>query len=273
MLPFGLSVLLGEVDVPPYEDGSPAKPAPSIIDWLNFNNLDRKTVRQYLDQIITPCNLAMPVLNEENGLDLSSEGAWASCAEALRSAMPDLSGVIEKVKHQTPRCLMPNMKKYPKPFTYDLGYHNLPFISLHYQGRKKDLLAMAHEFGHAVQIVASWKTGEGQMPPVARECCAFIAELACMQALEPSIPGLRQLHNTDSAIYFGANKVELEQALLNETCPYQYDLNYPLARHFASRIFEKCASSQQSELFCSSMLGPTMLCELLASSKYGEAAA
>jgi len=273
VLPLGLRILLGEADVPPHKGDPTAKPAPSVVDWLDLNNLDRKTVRHHLDQIVTPCSPDKYELNGQSRLDLSSEEAWASCAKSLRSMLPDLSDVIEKVEKQTPRCLMPNIIKYPKPFTYDLGYHNLPFISLHYQGRKKDFLAMTHEFGHAVQIVASWESGEGQMPPVARECCAFIAELACVQALEPRTSGLGQSHHTDNTIYFGANKAELEQALLNETCPYQYDWNYPLARHFASQIFRKCASSQLSELFRSGLLGPTMLCELLACSKCGEAAA
>ncbi|MGZ2259396.1 hypothetical protein [Roseobacter sp. A03A-229] len=120
---------------------------------------------------------------------------------------------------------------------------------MHYRDSAADLLALAHEFGHAVQIVASWSAGTGQMPPVARECCAFLAEQALLRHCAACFPVLTYAHHADDMIYFGANRDALEDAMTNWQTGYRYEWNYPLARHVAARLFESGPSNELCALY------------------------
>jgi hypothetical protein len=250
VFPLGLKVLLGEAENSPVRKTSqhPESQA-SIADWLDFNGLTRETTLRLL-ALIEPADF---VTDDEPKLqlhlDLTADEAWTLCADSMRVAFPNLKPEIEKIEAKTPKCLQPKGIKHPEPFTYDLGFPNLPFVSQHYSGRAKDLLMMAHEFGHAVQIVASWMSGEGQMPPVVRECCAFIAEQALLDVGPGNSDALLAGHRADSAVYFGKNRRALYQALEDASTPYQYEWNYLLARMMAAHLWEKKGREGMTELF------------------------
>lgn len=238
MLPLDLKILLGEAELPAHERCSSPEQQETISDWLDVNSLANETVLHYLEVISSSKEAKQKRYSgPQLYLDLSADEAWALCAGAMRRYFPDLVAKIDKIEAETPKCLASRRTKHPKAFTYDLGFGDLPFVSLHYQGRAADFLAMAHEFGHALQIVASWENGEGQMSPVARECCAFMAELAVIRHCQDRFPTLIIAHSSDDAIYFGEHTDALEAALNDNRLPYQFDWNYPLARHFAVKLF------------------------------------
>ncbi|KPD10804.1 hypothetical protein AN476_18830 [Phaeobacter sp. 11ANDIMAR09] len=236
----------------------------TICDWCIFNDFEKKDVLSHLERIVEPMNTSRIVSKERINSCMTADEAWAQCATSLCIAIPELSDEIARVSTDAPRCLAPNKAKHPMPFTYDLGHRKLPFVSLHYQGCVADLLTMAHEFGHAVQIVASWKSGKGQMPPVAREWCAFISELAILQFNELSSASICSAYNADDNTYFGAHKSSLEAALLDGQRQYQYAWNYPLARYFSQTLFQRCKSTQLSKIYAAGANGGRMLNKLAA---------
>lgn len=267
MLPLGLKVLLGEAKNPPVSKVSQSKRRATIADWLEFNGLSREAVLRQLALIEPLYGYALDISEAQSYLGLSADKAWALCAEAMRAAFPGLKPEIDQIEAGAPKCLKRKSIKHPEPFTYDLGFQKLPFVSLHYRGLAKDLLMMAHEFGHAVQIVASWQCGEGQMPPIARECCAFIAELALLGAWTKNPGVLLAGYRADSAVYFGANRGALLDALENISPPYRYEWNYPLARIMAAHLWEDKDREGMSELFRAGRNGGAVFTQKMASAE------
>jgi hypothetical protein len=250
VLALGLKILLGKAEKTPQIQHPLAASRQKISDWLKFNGLSHETVLMQLSGIGPSKESGKHQgLRSQSCLGLAPEDAWALCAHSMRRACPVLAPVIDIIEADTPKCLRPKKKKHPQPFTYDLGFETLPFVSVHYQDRAADLLAMAHEFGHAVQIVSSWVNGEGQMPPIARECCAFIAEQAMVQFCEAQFEGLKSAYYADDKIYLGSNKASLEDALRNDAQPYQYIWNYPLARILAAQLFQTADNIELWKIF------------------------
>ena len=259
MLPLGLKVLLGEAEIPPVSKMSQSKRQATIVDWLEFNGLTREAVQRQLALIESLDGDVLDRSGVQHLPGLTADEAWALSAYSMRVKFPDLKAEIDKIEMEAPKCLQPKRTKHPKPFTYDLGFQKLPFVSLHYHGRPADLLAIAHEFGHAVQIVASWQVGVGQMPPVAREYCAFIAELALLDTQKEKAKALLICHQTDDVVYYGENKVTLESALLHDQSHYRYDWNYPLARQLASRLINASETDQADAIFRAGQAGGQIL--------------
>lgn len=239
--------MLGEAERPSAAAAPRTQPKAGFDDWLAVNGLTRDLVRAQLAAITAPDGSVGPPVPARLGL--SAAQAWGLCAGALRAAVPELGTQIGEVEMRAPKCLAPRAGKHPRPFTYDLGGGALPLVSLHYQDRPVDLLAMAHEVGHALQIVASQGRSDGQMPPVARECCAFLAELAILQHLPTRFAALAPAHQADDAIYFGDNARALAEAMTDPRQPYRYAWNYPLARHIAARLFRSESACNLGALY------------------------
>lgn len=245
----------------------------TLADWLELNELTRETVQRQLELIGSLDDEALDSLEAQCHLGLTPDEAWAFCAEAMRAAFPGLEAEANKVETNVPKCLQPKSIKHPVPFTYDLGFQRMPFISLHYQDRAADLLAMAHEFGHAMQIVASWQSGEGQMPPIGRDSCAFMAELALLNAQNEKVEALLACHQADDVAYFGENKATLENAVLDDQSPYQYNWNYPLARQLATQLVNADEADQAVAIFRAGRGGGRLLARLLSNVEAGGLAA
>ena len=239
MFPSELKILLGAPPTSEQSQQMRSRPKSRFFDWLTFNGLTAEVVRRLLEAIEPRDNVEPTPQPSSAPISLSANEAWSLCAAAVKEAFPVLRSAVERIEDRAPKCLLPTATKHPKPFTYDLGFGKLPFVSLHYQNRPADLIAMAHEFGHALQIVASWPSGEGQMPPVARETCAFLTELAVLQHCKGRFAGLAAAHRADTASYFGQHAAMLEAALQDGTTPYCYEWNYPLARHSAAFVHSK----------------------------------
>jgi hypothetical protein len=263
MVPLELKILLGEAAVPPQSERPQTLSMPTLRDWLTFNHLTSDIVARRLALITQPKPPHAAAAEAfASRLALSAEEAWSECAASLRAAFPDLAQDVATVEATARQCFQPKRAKHPKPFTYDLGQGECPFVSLHYQHRIADLLAMAHEFGHVVQIVASGRAEKAQMPPVARECCAFLAELALVRRGRAHFAGLMAAHLADDAVYFGENRQSLEDALGSPCRPYAYDWNYPLARHVAAHLFEHGTPHTAATLFRAGQGGGTLFASL-----------
>jgi oligoendopeptidase F len=148
---------------------------------------------------------------------------------------------IRIIQKNTPKCLLPLKKKSQRPFVVD-NEQSLPFISCYYTAKVADLIRIVHEFSHAVQIVASRAHQNSQntfMPPMLRECCAFLGEIALIDYFEKKNPGLfqqlKQVWFNDNLKYLLSDVKLLNIAINNNDSSYYcyYEWNYPIARLYA----------------------------------------
>lgn len=136
------------------------------------------------------------------------------------------------------------------PHAIDNGPHGAPEIVVRSPRTPADLLCLAHEAAHAAQALLS---GGRFMPPLAREACAFLGEIALVEwarANEPAlVSGLLAAWAADDAVYCGADLERLAAALDDPDAPYDYRMNYPIARAAAVVLFETAGEGTFRALF------------------------
>jgi len=124
------------------------------------------------------------------------------------------------------------------PYTVDRGVDLPPLVVMNWGGQPTDLMCLAHEAAHALQIILS---GNDTMPPIARETCAFIGELLLLRFAQKNDPALHleleQVWLAENEHYLLENLDTLSDGLLNPGTPYHYNQNYPLARLAAVQLF------------------------------------
>jgi len=115
-------------------------------------------------------------------------------------------------------------------------------------------ICLAHEMGHAAHYIMS---GASDMPPVARETCAFLSELIVLDAMRENqdslFEALRAVWDAENKAYLGVDVDDLQRALGDPDAAYIYRWNYPLARLAAIEIFQSYKSGNVSltEVFAS----------------------
>ncbi|WP_295805990.1 hypothetical protein [uncultured Nitratireductor sp.] len=234
-------------------------------DWLEVNCIDEMLVRRNLVDRELPIFLPdIATVPEAEVPRLSSEEAWALSAAALNAAIPELKRMIRFVEKRVPRCLEPQLEKPVQPFTYDRAGKRLPFVSCAYRGTASDLLTVAHEFSHALQIVGS---AGSTMPPLAREVCAFLGELALLHWVRRSqpvlSPCLERAWFEDNSHYFGKHLKSLGKALNEGSEIYDYGWNYPIARLLAVSINGQWSGEELAGLFRGGAQAPALLARCL----------
>lgn len=259
MFPETLKILLGQSKSRTPRSEIEKSETQNLNDWLDFNDLDHATAKDIIDQVLSKFDIKGSQQPKTKSIDLSANDAFKICTKALRLRLPKLIKEIELISQEAPRCLSPLVAKHPLAFTFDLGYQNLPFISLHFRNRDCDLLAMAHEFGHALQIVASWDSGHDQMPTLARECCAFLSEIILLEHLKTDFPSLLDAYHSDNMLYFGAYTHEIAKALNDPSLLYKYVWNYPIARYAAQSIAINCTAEGVQQIFSAGPSGGAFL--------------
>ncbi len=160
-------------------------------------------------------------------------------------------GRTYSIQNQLSEIVFSNIPVGARPRTIHAS-GNSPIVELAWSHQPEDLVCLSHEVAHALQSNLS----DGAfMPPVAREVCAFIGELILLnwvidnnQALSDSLLPVWQ---SESEIYLGENAEDLLVALSDHATPYTYNMNYPLARIMAVRIFNTWDKHQIYNLFSS----------------------
>ncbi|MDN3557808.1 hypothetical protein [Halomonas maura] len=133
------------------------------------------------------------------------------------------------------------------PHTVDKGRGDPPTILMNWNGRVEDLMCLAHETTHALQILLS---NHETMPPVGRETCAFIGELLLLDHVKEHLPDLYpalvDVWYGENDFYLGSCVDALEDSLNHPDISYHYYQNYPLARLAAMQMY---CSGQKDWLF------------------------
>ena len=223
-------------DIAPGFRGAEAPRTYHVADWLDLHGLTARQCEGVLSRAVhagggDPAARARPA-------GLSGDGAWQVAATAMLAAFPRASEVIDRARRTTLRMFHADTARAPRPFTLAAGPDGCPVVVLRYRGRIGDLITVAHELGHAVQIAAS---GSGFVPPVNREICAFVSELALLRHLGAELPAAHgpavaawEARNAD---YLGRDAGLLARALKDPESVYRYAWNYPVARILASECF------------------------------------
>lgn len=214
----------------------------SLVDWLALHELDPTTCRRLLDNLAekSPGGSAVREKTTPGYQRIDLETAWLRIVEALRDFLPEQHGIIDDAFDNTTKIDVGPRNKSRKALTLDNGPASYPTILFSYRGEPSDCLIMAHEFGHALQIVAS----RGKfMPPVVREVCAFLAESALLSNAVKRDPAhyahLAEAWRQDTHRYFGLQRDRLAAALSEPAAPYKYSWNYPIARYLAIEVAER----------------------------------
>lgn len=227
----------------------------TISDWLNFHNLTPETVERSLktyeldttnDSPLGCVSMPDQALNDlpatlPETLKLLIKPAL-SCAFADKTR---IAGLIDRLE------FLP-LDQPISPYALDRGRGLIPTIAMGWSGSPHDLLCLAHECGHGLQIVLS---DHALMPPVGRETCAFVAELLLMAYVKDREPdlfhSLRRAWAQDNKLYLESDIKLLRAALEDPETPYHYRMNYPLARLAAEAMFSAGEDKWADPLFSS----------------------
>ncbi|MBO6792104.1 MAG: hypothetical protein JJ894_16375 [Dinoroseobacter sp.] len=120
-------------------------------------------------------------------------------------------------------------------------------VSITWSNTLFDCVCLAHEMGHALQFFMSERTF---VPPMVREKCAFVAELAVIRYLEANnitlAEKMKKIWNRENYFYINVCSKTLMDLCSQLEAEYDYDMNYPLARSGAYDFFHCLGQRSQS---------------------------
>jgi hypothetical protein len=211
-------------------DAPPPPNRATFDDWCHLHRITQKQCIGWLGDLPLPeCTKA-----SHETLALDSAQVWRWCADAMAATLPEHRDVIYAALKKADINTSPDIVKFPHAFTLHNTGNGRPYVSVPYTGSARDILTLAHEFGHVLQIL---NTKAPDTPPVLREVCAFLAEVRLLEHLASFNTELRdKIQNPwarSVAVDFGARRTALLAACAAPQTPYDYAWNYPLARRLA----------------------------------------
>lgn len=229
-----------------------ASPRHHLSDWLALHQLSPDACRSILDAM--PKRAASLVLREGSAgpcrFAIDLETAWGTTHEAMRKMFPAQKDLIGLTFENTIRIQGPRRQKSRRAATIDNGPDAYPTILYSFSAETADLLVLAHEFAHALQIRAS---GGHFVSPIMREVCAFVGEHALMAhissfdtTLHNCLGLVRDAKNQRS---FDIERRRLLAALSGPEPTYSYSWNYPIARYLAMELSERLKAGEIWALF------------------------
>jgi len=216
-------------------------------DWLKVHFLERQECLAVLTEIERQReNLQETGMMGFEFVELCFDQVRELVATALSEYFGDEHDVILKTKENSTF----EYSDETGPYTLDRGSEHYPLVKCRYDGSVADLICLAHEFSHAVQIVAS----RGKfVPPVFREFCAFIGELVVLGHLKKVRPDIAASYgavwNGENQIYLVEDVRSLRQEMTSDGSAYHYRWNYPFARMAAIDMFAACAPKDLWQYF------------------------
>ena len=225
-----------------------------LCDWLSIHGQRACSIELHLHSVRrgaarTPHHWARSDLQPQSK---QSRCGWPAASAALRSWIEPAFNEILALQvdlSDTAVRVVPYEAGFV-PYTLDHGADASPEIVVLEPASPADLLSLAHEAAHAAQLILS----QGSfMPPLAREACAFLGEIAFVEWMrqhKPELfPSLFAAWLKHDEAYCGADLEALLQALGDPQTPYEYRMNYPLARAAAVLLFENAKPAALREVF------------------------
>lgn len=225
-------------------------------DWLTLHGFDRSALNDLVanlrarELIAAPFDVAR-ASSSDSDTPTPDLAAPSACRDFVRNAFATVFANLGRQTDFSERIAfvdLPHGDDTP-PHTIDRGPDADVLIAMRWSGEPADLICMAHEFGHAAQILSS---GHQPTPPAARELCAFLGELLVIDHARSASQDLwlelTRVWREENGIYLGADLERLAAALADPRATYHYRLNYPLARLSAVDLFE-CARDDLGDVF------------------------
>lgn len=241
-----------------------AAPGHSLSDWLSLHEVTAESIEQILKQA---CRLRQANSLQESGHDPAVQcaaDAWHIVKDALCEKFPAVVASIELAQSGIEKDIRSHALQDTPPFTLDRRPDSGPLVSLQYQGTCADLICLAHEFAHAIQIQL---TTHQFINPILRELAAFIGEHALLSHLKSAeseiSKSIDMSWQQENLAYLGTDVDSLLNKLDNEHAPYSYRWNYPIARILATRLHE----NQSAEKLWSIFLGDVPLTQCIEMAK------
>jgi hypothetical protein len=198
----------------------------TLADWLAAHDLTPDQCRRALQDpdAVQAGPAADPVW------PIEAQAQWRQIAQVLAACLPEGADSIALTLDTTRTDFSSTGRWGGRSFTLHDDGQGRPMVVCHLKARLSDLLTLAHEFGHATQIVACG----AQVPPVLRELSACLAEGLVVRHWPWSSPALGQAAERLLAARGGRKSARrLLAALDDPATPYDYAWNYPLARKLA----------------------------------------
>jgi hypothetical protein len=226
-------------------------------DWLHLHKLEIDTIQKAL---LGPRAMQPPTSTQKNSGGSNSLPQKASkirldrddCFhQYVQASLVSFFGCTREIKDQLSAIEIRHIPHGDRPHTIHTEGKS-PIVCIAWSNLPEDLICLAHEVAHALQINLS----KGAfMPPVAREVCAFIGELILLDWIGDNEEGLSDALNevwqSETENYLEADADALFAAVSDVTTAYNYNMNYPLARILATHIFSTWDRAQIYNLFVS----------------------
>lgn len=236
----------------------------TLSDWLALHELDAPTCARLLGEMTAElAGDAAPLWKDTAYPPLALEAAWSMTRRAWHAFVPDRRDVVDDTMAHMEKIVVNRPNHSRKALTLDHGPGTYPTVVHGYYEEPADLLIIAHEFGHALQIRVG---GETFVPPVVREICAFLSESALLRYVRTRDATrhacLRAAWQKDTQRYFGPQRDRLLRALTQPGTPYRYGWNYPIARYLALAITRDGAPDLAWRVFQERLSVPGILAAL-----------
>lgn len=225
--------------VPPPTVADPAPSQDRLADWLALHGVDARLCETLLTGPLPPLALPMPgPAAQDSAPELPGpDQVWPQLCDFFIHAFPAGEELIRQTFARAHCDFRSGVRASDRALSLLHPEQGIPVVICPWQGRPRDLLSLAHEAAHAVQLLAS----EGRfMPPILRETCAMLGEYAALRGLAQSDPATGAVFGAALA-RDQARRVSMGQGvrrvLHSPDTPYSYDWNYPLAQHLAGRLW------------------------------------
>src|SRR5262249_29849942 len=150
---------------------------------------------------------------------------------------PAQGDVIDEASEKVKRVVVSQRGGQHRALTINNGPSSYPTVIYRWLGEPSDLMVVAHEFAHALQILTS---KEKFVTPIMREVCAFTGEIALLLSMSGTnsleYQNLSYVWRKDNEKYLELDGKTLRSALYKMNSVYSYSWNYPIARVMAIAI-------------------------------------
>ncbi|MCR6501396.1 hypothetical protein MUO32_20380 [Shinella sp. CPCC 101442] len=211
------------------------KTSNNLGEWLDLHGLSEPRCCALLRAVEDDAmdNLSFsPTANWPGPLD--PNGAWQRALAAMLDYFPERADSISRAYTGTHKVRAAGDIRAPRAMTVADGGDGFPTVYFSFDGGAASQMAIAHEFAHALQFIAS---GGIFTPPVTREICAFVGEAALLQYLETfshsEYTAAVLVWRRDEYVYCHHYAAALKLALHEPMAKYNYEWNYPIARLLA----------------------------------------
>ena len=229
----------------------------TLADWLDLHGLTPDVCRTLLSQ--TPG--VAPTAKDPDWF-ATPEETWNLVAGYMTAALPQATRIIDQTTRETRRDFSGTGRWASRAFTFQDDKNGLVLVVCQPRQRLSDLMIIAHEFGHALQLTATLQPSH-PMPPLTREICATLAELLVIEqfarttAAEAALA--MQIFTGRGAALRQRAQQDLLAALEAPSTPYSLNWNYPPARVLASRAKVKLDAKDLWRIFTGTMALPELL--------------